>query len=668
MNFNWAIIRKKLYSILLSPGKQIKSAKMYDESGTETIDPIDANRFFIEIKSFSPQIDSYKILAGIRDKGQKSYIEIKIPKIDNKRDFDQLVDLINHIRQAIGKKEGIQVKWQQFDKEIDTREEAMHNINESKDVTKLTGTTKSSFQNIGTSKMIVRHSDNINEEKFGARTRHIKAIFVETKNGERFRYPHLHMSGARAFARHLHNGGTNHDQIATGIFKLSEDYLSLRRVVKEMRLLENAMDNLGILRSCMESINRRLKSMHGPKGYENISRELINETSLTDMDAIDSIHKKLAETCQCQSENPLYTDLGVAARYMSQQPNITSPDQFTWSKTPEVLPAEPVQDNNLYDQIMGLANSCSNPYAAEQLRNIAYGLQATPKLSDSDKAFYEMAVQSAMSYKNKQTILDENIDNVQCPEEVELDEYLNEFDLQNVFEETDGQAPSVHDLSDLDDGEVYDITQTNEEIKDGDVLKMSDGRVAILCQAWPCMVVGDSTVLHKLKDDTEHGWMGLDGGKYAKSYELAMQNTNLKESGTDVDEGMWDNIKKGAEEFWHGTEHEKKEKEATKQAFDRYKKDPKSFKDKPVNEPVDEDTFWDNVKLPNQPKKPEDKTPQLGQYQKNKPEDIARMKKDLEKGDIKLVDKAGHPVEIDEKEIEFTLNESINRIKKLSGI
>lgn len=54
---------------------------------------------------------------------------------------------------------------------------------------------------------------------------------------------------------------------------------------------------------------------------------------------------------------------------------------------------------------------------------------------------------------------------------------------------------TIHDLSHLTHGEAYDETQTNDEIKSGDFIKVSGG-IAYLDKAWPVMIEGKSDILH----------------------------------------------------------------------------------------------------------------------------------------------------------------------------
>ena len=94
---------------------------------------------------------------------------------------------------------------------------------------KLFGTSKTSFQDVGEAKIIVRHTAPVNMENPAGRTQRIESIYIESANGERFRYPHRHLNGARAMARHVANGGTAYDGIGQYISGLSEEIGKLRQ-------------------------------------------------------------------------------------------------------------------------------------------------------------------------------------------------------------------------------------------------------------------------------------------------------------------------------------------------------------------------------------------------------------------------------------------------------
>ena len=73
---------------------------------------------------------------------------------------------------------------------------------------KLYGTSKSSYEKFGPVRIIVRHDRPVADEIGGARSRHIKSVYVETAEGERFKMPFKSLTASRAMARHISAGGT----------------------------------------------------------------------------------------------------------------------------------------------------------------------------------------------------------------------------------------------------------------------------------------------------------------------------------------------------------------------------------------------------------------------------------------------------------------------------
>ena len=99
------------------------------------------------------------------------------------------------------------------------------NMNESR----LSGTSRTSYQEIGEAKIIVRHSQPVNYNAPNGRTQHIERIFIENAVGERYAYPVKHLNGARALAQHVSHGGTPHDDIGKHVVSLSEELAQLRK-------------------------------------------------------------------------------------------------------------------------------------------------------------------------------------------------------------------------------------------------------------------------------------------------------------------------------------------------------------------------------------------------------------------------------------------------------
>jgi len=95
----------------------------------------------------------------------------------------------------------------------------------------LYGTKTQSFQTLEDTKLIIKHSKKLDDDielKPGARSRNISALFVQNESGERFKYPFIHLAGARAMQRHVANGGAPYDEIGESIIRMSEEIAQLK--------------------------------------------------------------------------------------------------------------------------------------------------------------------------------------------------------------------------------------------------------------------------------------------------------------------------------------------------------------------------------------------------------------------------------------------------------
>jgi hypothetical protein len=105
------------------------------------------------------------------------------------------------------------------------------------------GSSKTSHRKLEDTDLIIRHSEAIDPTKPGARSRKIKNLFIQNKEGERFKFPFVYLPGARAMQRHIANGGYPHDDSGKKIIKTCEEILKLSdfgRKVKHSTLNDNA--------------------------------------------------------------------------------------------------------------------------------------------------------------------------------------------------------------------------------------------------------------------------------------------------------------------------------------------------------------------------------------------------------------------------------------------
>jgi len=121
---------------------------------------------------------------------------------------------------------------------------------------KIYGTNKTSFQKIGNAKVTIKHSAPIGEGE--NRLKNISSIFVETPEGEKFKYPVKHLQGARALALHVSEGGHAFDDFGRYITGLSEELASLGKFKTYMNRKSVMAEALS---EYMDIVNNRVKDV-----------------------------------------------------------------------------------------------------------------------------------------------------------------------------------------------------------------------------------------------------------------------------------------------------------------------------------------------------------------------------------------------------------------------
>jgi hypothetical protein len=121
----------------------------------------------------------------------------------------------------------------------------------------------------GSTEVIVRHANPVDEEYAGSRSqrKNIKAIFIQNKDGERFKYPFIHPAGAFAMAQHVDHGGVPHDPAGKAIITMSEQIAQLQEFQRKiqrtslhddaMGITERAVGRLQELKARVEALSKR---------------------------------------------------------------------------------------------------------------------------------------------------------------------------------------------------------------------------------------------------------------------------------------------------------------------------------------------------------------------------------------------------------------------------
>jgi len=269
-----------------------------DEARKKTLDPEKA-RFF-SFNYVSDGEDLGPITISLLDRSLKIFystdIDAKMSQEQKRKWFKFLKDLRFFAMPEIKdfdvrdiSKSGLNLhdlKYLNKDSDVFTKDEV--GVNESK----LFGTSRSSYQQLEDVRIIARHSKPIVDETIpGARSRNVESFYIENSQGERFKLPEgTTINGARAYARHIKNGGVMHDDFSKHISRMVKEMADLRMFVRNMRgrtfediqtqqMVESAIDHYGKLHRDLHLI----RSQRGYNQYKELWQPDLLEEEYYDM-------------------------------------------------------------------------------------------------------------------------------------------------------------------------------------------------------------------------------------------------------------------------------------------------------------------------------------------------------------------------------------------------
>ena len=265
MAINLDNIATKVMKLMQGSGLQMK---MFDAtSGKSVAVPGDARFFYVKEPNMMVHIDD-------NTRELKFHIGEDID-IDN-----ESVNNMMHQLKSMARTNMLDFDIRSFGKHIEPKNYA-YKVEQNKEQTMtdhvnegmgpLSGSSRTSRQTLENVRLILKHRAPVNEESRGSRSRNITAIFVESGEGERFKYPFIHLNGARAMARHVASGGVPHDIVGEAIVELSDNLSRLKEfmgVVNRQQLVNetNRADIWNVKRS-MNSIKETVQRIQGTKGY-----------------------------------------------------------------------------------------------------------------------------------------------------------------------------------------------------------------------------------------------------------------------------------------------------------------------------------------------------------------------------------------------------------------
>ena len=298
MAINLDDIATKVMKLMQGSGHQMK---MFDAtSGKSVAIPAEARYFYVKEPNMMVNIDDstqeLKFHIGedvdIDKPGINSMMkQLKSLARTNMLDFD--------IR-SFGKH--IEPKNYAYKVEQNKEQTMTDHVNEG--MGPLSGSSRTSRQTLENVRLILKHRAPVNEESRGSRSRNISAMFIETAEGERFKYPFIHLNGARAMARHVASGGVPHDIVGEAIVELSSNLAQLKeftKIVDKQQLVnENNRNVVFNVRRSMNSIKETVQRIQGARGYakfvENIALKEDKVEAEISEETLDSYVQQFTKT------------------------------------------------------------------------------------------------------------------------------------------------------------------------------------------------------------------------------------------------------------------------------------------------------------------------------------------------------------------------------------
>ena len=380
MAINLNDISRKVMKLMQGSGHAMK---MFDaNSGKSVATPDQARFFYVKEPNMMVHID-----------GETNELKFHIGEevaIDNPK----ISNMMNQLK-SLARTNMLDFDIRSFGKHIEPKNYA-YKVKQNKEQTMsdhvnegmgpLSGSSRTSRQTLENVRLILKHRAAVNEESRGSRSRNISAIFVETAEGERFKYPFIHLNGARAMARHIASGGETHDMVGEAIIEMSDNLSRLKEfmnLVNKQDLVNetNRADVFNVKRS-VQSIKEKVQRIQGAKGYANfISDMAVNEVkpqSEISEEAIDKFVQKFTKTTFEESLRDIFPLLHKVneEEFENRRDNqtervieiMTAKVKKTGEKINKVTFGPPSSENYDYSQIKKQFAEPRTPEEAAQLK------------------------------------------------------------------------------------------------------------------------------------------------------------------------------------------------------------------------------------------------------------------------------------------------------------
>jgi hypothetical protein len=247
---------------------------LFTDGGAKTIDPEDATRFYISDQD---------MMISMRVESNKLELVVQL---GTDFDINSNKKLLDSLKSAVHKQMG-EFTVKRFDKNIEPKDFSHQSVAEG--FSRAFGSVRTSYIQLENARLIIKHNKGVNEEVRGSRSRNIHSLFVENAEGERQKFPHKYMAGAKAMAMHVNNGGVFEDAKGIAILSMCKEATELAQFithVKQNKLVNEGNANVvETVKSQLSRIKETIRSLQTVKGYTGfqVKEVLENEDKTVDV-------------------------------------------------------------------------------------------------------------------------------------------------------------------------------------------------------------------------------------------------------------------------------------------------------------------------------------------------------------------------------------------------
>ena len=250
------------------------SVTIGDEDGNVTNEPLAARFFDFDYKTDSRTLGKVSVSIS-KDEGLTVIYSRDFIQNENEMTQNEWYNFLKELR-VFSKKRMLDFSVRDINKSNLNKRDYQFLANRSGDdkmnESKLYGTHKVSYQKFDNSRLVIKHTESINAESVTGRTQKIGAIYIESSEGERFKYPYRHLSGARAMARHVSEGGKPYDDFGTHITNMSEELAKLRKFKSYMGrssvMAESLAGYMDIVKERISTVKKTIEGLQKPTYYK----------------------------------------------------------------------------------------------------------------------------------------------------------------------------------------------------------------------------------------------------------------------------------------------------------------------------------------------------------------------------------------------------------------